>query len=187
MTSQKPLSAEIEARLRPIKLLALDGDGVLTDGALVYDHHGDDQHVFSVRDGHGLFLLHRHVKDLKLALVSGRHSLSMARRVKELNFDFVLQGVQSKAAMLRELCLQCDIDLGEVCYVGDDINDIGALRISGLSVAVSDAVMEAKNHAQWITTAPGGKGAVREICEAILKAKGLWPEVLRRFEDEALD
>lgn len=165
-----------------VRVLALDCDGVMTAGDLIYTRDGDDLHVFNVRDGHGLVLVR--IAGLKLILLTGRLSQSVERRVTELRFDHIVQRAQNKGALLRAWCDEHGFAREEVCFVGDDINDISAARYAGVSVAVADAVPELKAEVSWVTEARGGHGAVREVCEAILKAQGRWDEIVRRYADE---
>jgi 3-deoxy-D-manno-octulosonate 8-phosphate phosphatase (KDO 8-P phosphatase) len=168
-------------KLRKIRLLVLDCDGVMTGSELIYDQNGDDQHVFNARDGHGIVLL-RKVGGLKVALITGRKSLSVIKRVTELRFDHVVEMAWKKGAALKQLCAENGYAHDEVCYVGDDVNDIGAVKLAGVGVAVADAAPELRARAAWVTTHAGGKGAVREVCEAILRAQGKWAAMLEDFE-----
>jgi len=176
------LSEAPQEALARVRVLALDCDGVLTGGELIYNREGDDMHVFNVRDGHGLVLAR--VAGLKLILLTGRLSQSVERRVTELRFDHVVQRAQNKGALLRAWCDEHGVASEHVCFVGDDINDISAARFAGVGVAVADAVPELKAEVQWVTQARGGQGAVREVCEGILKAQGRWDEIVRRYADE---
>ncbi len=175
---------ELEHRLAAIKLLALDCDGVMTGNELIYDKHGDDQHIFFARDSNGLMLLRRFA-GVHLAVLSGRKSESVERRFSELRFEHILQHAYEKGRVLKELCAQSGYSLPEVCYIGDDLNDLGAVHLAGVGVAVHDAIPELRERADYVTHARGGRGAVREVCEAILRAKGLWPQVIAAFEAEA--
>jgi 3-deoxy-D-manno-octulosonate 8-phosphate phosphatase (KDO 8-P phosphatase) len=173
------IAVEAVARVR---VLALDCDGVLTGGELIYNRDGDDLHVFNVRDGHGLVLAR--LAGLKLLLLTGRLSQSVEKRVTELRFDHIVQRAQHKGALLRAWCDAHGFSREEVCFVGDDINDISAARYAGVSVAVADAVPELKAEVGWVTQAAGGRGAVREVCEAILKAQNRWEDIVKRYADE---
>lgn len=171
----------LEERLKRVRVLVLDCDGVMTGAELVYDQHGDDQHIFNARDGHGIVLA-RKVGGLKVALITGRKSTSVVKRVTELRFDHIVEMAWKKGAALRKLCEENNYSLQECCYVGDDINDIGAVKIAGVGVAVADGAPELLERAAWITQHKGGRGAVREVCEAILKAQGTWAKILAEFE-----
>jgi 3-deoxy-D-manno-octulosonate 8-phosphate phosphatase (KDO 8-P phosphatase) len=175
------VSAPPPEALARIKVLALDCDGTFTDGTLIYDKDGDDQHVFNVRDGHGLVLLR--TCGVKLVMITGRLSASVERRAEELRFDRIVQHARLKGPILSEYCAEIGVSREEVCYVGDDINDIGAARFAGVGVAVADAVPELKAACGWITEARGGHGAIREVCEAILKAQGKWEEIVARYSE----
>ncbi|MCC6806540.1 MAG: HAD hydrolase family protein [Deltaproteobacteria bacterium] len=173
----------LDEKLKRVRVLVLDCDGVMTGAELIYDQHGDDQHVFNARDGHGIVLL-RKVGGLKVALITGRKSTSVVKRVTELRFDHIVEMAWKKGSALRALCSENGYDLADVCYVGDDINDIGAVRIAGVGVAVADAAPELVERAAWVTKHAGGKGAVREVCEAILQAQGKWTQILADFESD---
>ena len=174
--------AELEAAFAKVRLLAFDCDGVLTGSELIYDAQGDDQHVFNVRDGHGLLLLKQ--AGVKLLLLTGRQSRSVEKRATELRFDFVLQGARKKGPLLRAECVQAGFMPEEVCYIGDDINDLGAMKFAGLPVGVADAVPEVLEAVKFVTHAVGGRGAAREVCERILKAKGAWANILRTYSED---
>lgn len=177
------VSAALAERLRDITVLALDCDGVMTGNELIYDHTGDDQHVFHARDSNGLMMLRR-FGGVKLALISGRQSRSVQQRMEELRFEHIVQKAYQKGAALKQLCVEHGYRREQVCYVGDDVNDIGAVLYAGVGVAVADAVVELRERADWVTEAPGGRAAVREVCEAILRAKGLWQGVVQAFVDD---
>lgn len=164
-----------------IALLAFDCDGVLTGSELIYDAEGDDQHVFNVRDGHGLLLLKQ--AGVKLLLLTGRTSRSVQKRAEELRFDYILQGARQKGPMLRKECAQIGLAPEQVAYIGDDINDLGAMKFAGLPIATADAVPEVLEAVKFVTTTIGGRGAAREVAERILKAKGLWNDLVANYAD----
>ena len=165
------------ARASRIRLLALDVDGVLTDGKLYYDNAGNELKAFYVRDGLGMQALQRH--GVRLAIISGRSSASVARRAEELAVNFVYQGQSDKSRTFQALLRESAVAPAEVCYAGDDWVDIPLLGQVGLAVAVADADPGVKARAHWITRMGGGQGAVREICNLILTAQGhdqSWPK-----------
>lgn len=180
--TKKLQGAALEEAFSKVKLLAFDCDGVLTGSELIYDKDGDDQHVFHVRDGHGLLLCKQ--AGIRLMLLTGRQSRSVEKRAQELRFDVIMQGARNKGPMLRRECAQLGLAPDEVCYIGDDINDLGAMSFAGLSVGVADAVPEVLESVAFVTETRGGKGAVREVCERILKAKGVWQTLVRSFADD---
>jgi 3-deoxy-D-manno-octulosonate 8-phosphate phosphatase (KDO 8-P phosphatase) len=171
--------ATVEARVRRIKVLLMDCDGVLTDGRLWLTAEGGEQKTFHVRDGQGIALLHR--AGLKSGIISGRASDAVERRAQELKITFVYQGAKDKIKTFEELLARAGVSEKECGYIGDDVADIPVMRRVAFAVAVADAVEETKAAAHYITTLPGGRGAVREVCELILKAQGYWDDLMSRF------
>jgi 3-deoxy-D-manno-octulosonate 8-phosphate phosphatase (KDO 8-P phosphatase) len=171
--------AEIERRAARIKLLLMDCDGVLTDGRITLLDTGDEEKSFHTRDGHGLVLLHR--AGLQSGIVSGRTSALVKRRASELGIKYVRQGTWNKVKDFEELLAEAEINEREVAFIGDDVTDIPLMQRSELAVAVADAVEETRGVAHYVTQLPGGFGAVREVCELILKAQGRWSELMRRY------
>lgn len=169
------------ARMKRIRLLVCDVDGVLTDGAVILDEDGRETKRFSVLDGTG-FALAASV-GLRAAFLSGRKSRVVAHRARECGIRWVAQGVASggKADAFARLCRQAGVGEAEAAYVGDDLIDLPVFSRAGLAVAVADAVPEARRSAHWVTRASGGRGAVREIIERILRAQGLWRPAIRRY------
>jgi 3-deoxy-D-manno-octulosonate 8-phosphate phosphatase (KDO 8-P phosphatase) len=156
-------------RARHIRLLALDVDGVLTDGRLYLSAAGEELKVFHVRDGSGLVALQR--AGIAVALVSGRDSAAVSRRAAELGIRHVRQGVSDKGAELDRLLADLAVEPAETACVGDDTPDLPMLRRAGLAIAVADAHPALVEAAHWTTTAPGGRGAVREVCDLLLSAR----------------
>lgn len=173
VTGFDPLLLERAARVRA---LVLDVDGVLTDGRLYFDSQGNEMKAFSTRDGLGLRALQS--QGTLLALITGRQSEIVARRAANLGIEHVYQGRTDKLNAFNELLAASGIDAQEVCYAGDDWVDIPVLDRAGLAVAVADADAVVKRHVHWITARPGGHGAVREICDLLLAARGLDQVVL---------
>jgi len=156
------------ARAAKVKLLALDVDGVLTDCRVWYGPEGEALKAFNIRDGYGLVLLRKHVE---LAVISGRPSGATKARVEELGFKHLVFGQADKLAGYAQLAhLRLDDD--EVAYMGDDVNDIPLLQKVGLSACPADAHPAVPGHVDFVARSPGGFGAVRELCELILAAKG---------------
>jgi len=172
-------TSEIDRKASHIKLLLMDCDGVLTDGRITLLEHGDEQKSFHTRDGHGLVLLHR--AGLHSGIISGRTSSLVERRATELGMSYVRQGTFDKVRDFEELIAEAKISEREVAFIGDDVTDIPLMRHSELAVAVADAVEEVRNAAHYVTKLPGGFGAVREVCELILKAQGRWSELMERY------
>jgi len=171
------ISPQLRARLRRIKLFLCDVDGVLTDGSIFI---GGEREVkrFNIRDGLGMVLARR--AGLMVGWVSARPSLATQMRAKELKIDFLVQQGDklSKTGAVEKLLAREKINWDEVCFVGDDVVDLGPLARAGFGVAVADARPEAKAAADFVTRAAGGRGAVREAVEMILQAQGNWEPVI---------
>lgn len=166
---------KILAAAKKIKLLILDVDGVMTDGSIILDNYGNELKSFHVRDGHGIKMLMK--AGIQVALITGRQSKVVEKRAHELGIRDVFQKCYDKKIAYDELAKKYSLDDSEIAYVGDDIIDIPVLKKSGLPVVVADADDEVKAFAQLITTKEGGRGAVREFCDLLLKAKGLWKDI----------
>jgi 3-deoxy-D-manno-octulosonate 8-phosphate phosphatase (KDO 8-P phosphatase) len=166
---------------RRIKMLILDVDGVLTDGGIILDNEGNELKAFHVRDGHGLKMLTR--TGTQVALITGRYSKVVERRAHELGIIEVYQRCHVKSVAYEHLIEKFGLSDEEVAYIGDDIVDLPILKRVGLPVAVADATDETKAAAVYITRSNGGRGAVREICDLILKAKGKWEELLDEYHN----
>ncbi|MDE3066112.1 MAG: HAD hydrolase family protein [Verrucomicrobiota bacterium] len=167
------ISPQLRARLARVKLFLCDVDGVLTDGTIFIGGAREFKR-FNVHDGLGLVLLRR--AGIKTGWVSSRPSAATALRARELKIHFLVQqkDSSSKAAAIEKILGRETIEWQEVCFVGDDVVDVGPLKRAGVAVAVANAVAEAKAAAHWVTRAAGGHGAVREVAELILKAQGKW-------------
>jgi 3-deoxy-D-manno-octulosonate 8-phosphate phosphatase (KDO 8-P phosphatase) len=172
-------SASIERRASRIKLLLMDCDGVLTDGRLWLLENGDEHKSFNTKDGLGLHLMHR--AGLKCGIISGRRSIGVERRAQELGIEFLRQGDEQKIAAFEEVLQLAGVDDDEVAFIGDDLSDIPLMRRAELAVAVADAVEEARAVAHYVTRAEGGRGAVREVVEIILKSQGRWNDLVEGY------
>lgn len=170
---------DVLERARAIRLVLLDSDGVLTDGRIIVGTDGDDVRSFDVRDGMGIRLGRE--AGLDFGVVSGRASAALALRAAELGFEEVHQGVADKLERVREILERRELDAWQACFVGDDLNDVPAMRHCGLAAAPADAVDEVRGTAHWVATRPGGRGAVRELVELLLRAAGRWDETVARF------
>ncbi|MBD0370708.1 MAG: HAD hydrolase family protein [Pyrinomonadaceae bacterium] len=170
---------DIERRALRIRLLLMDCDGVLTDGRITLVGDGDEEKSFHTRDGHGLVLLHR--AGLRSGIISGRTSTLVERRARELGMNYVKQGTWDKIKEFEEVLREAGVEDEEVAFIGDDVTDIPLMQRSELSIAVADAVEETRRAAHYVTQLPGGFGAVREVCELILKAQGHWDDLMRRY------
>jgi 3-deoxy-D-manno-octulosonate 8-phosphate phosphatase (KDO 8-P phosphatase) len=167
------------ARAAAVELLLLDVDGVLTDGSVVYADDGTELKRFHVRDGSGLKLWHAAGK--QSAILSGRKSAAVERRAAELGIGIVVQGRDDKLAALAEVLPAVGVRPDQVCAVGDDLPDLPVLLRCGLAVAVADACAEVAIAAHLVTAAPGGRGAVREAVEWLLRLQGRWDELTAHF------
>jgi 3-deoxy-D-manno-octulosonate 8-phosphate phosphatase (KDO 8-P phosphatase) len=167
-------------KIRRVRILILDVDGVLTDGRIVIDDAGLESKQFDVRDGHGLKMLMR--CGIGVVLLTGRQSRVVEHRAADLGITEVHQGILNKAEVFAEILKRRDMVPEESACVGDDVVDIPLLRRTGFSVAVADAVPEAREIADYVTRHRGGRGAVREVCEVILKAQNRWTDVAVRYE-----
>jgi 3-deoxy-D-manno-octulosonate 8-phosphate phosphatase (KDO 8-P phosphatase) len=168
---------DYSAKTQAIRAVVLDLDGVLTDGRIGYGGGSDDEiKYFHVRDGVGISLLR--TAGFKVGIITGRSCKANRRRAEELKLDFVVEGERYKSDALLKICQQLEIQAENCLYVGDDLIDLGAMRLAGVAVAVADAVPETLAAATWVTTARGGHGAVREVAEWLLKAQGRWQELI---------
>ncbi len=174
--ADEPVSEGLLEAAGKVKMLLLDVDGVMTDGGIIMDDDGKEMKVFNVRDGHGIKLLQG--AGIKVGIITGRSSGAVKRRAEELQITDLYQNCHDKLAAYEEIKSIHGFKDADFCYIGDDIVDIPLLKRVGLSVATADAVEEVKAVADYITNLDGGKGAVREVAELILKAKGLWEGIL---------
>ena len=170
---------DIVERARRIKLLILDCDGVLTDGRIIMLPDSDETKAFDVKDGHGIVMAQR--AGLRIAIISGRKSSVVRARATELGVTHLYEMAWVKTEPYEKLLAEDGLTDEEVCYVGDDVVDIPLLRRAGLGVAVADAVEETKKHSHIVTERVGGRGAVREVIEFILKAQDKWDEAMIRY------
>ncbi len=164
-------------RASRVKLLVLDVDGVLTPGTIVYTDQGEQIQSFHVQDGLGIKLLMG--AGIEIAIISSRSSGALTRRADELGIKKCFQGVRDKIYIYDSLLDELGLQDEEAAYVGDDWVDLPVLTRVGLSVAVANAAFPLKDYAHYVTRSSGGRGAVREVCDLILTAKGLWNDVLQ--------
>jgi YrbI family 3-deoxy-D-manno-octulosonate 8-phosphate phosphatase len=160
---------ELELRFAGIKLLAADVDGVLTDSGMYYSEHGDELKKFNTRDGKGIELLREN--GVRVVFVTSESTQLVKRRARKLGIDALYQGVRDKAAVIEQLIVKYGISRGEIAYIGDDVNDLAALRTVGVAITVADGLLENRRMADYVTQARGGEGAVREVATLILTAK----------------
>ena len=175
------ISQQRGPRLRRIKLFLCDVDGVLTDGS-VYLGATREIKRFNIRDGLGMIFLRR--AGLKVGWVSARPSPVTKARAAELGIDFLVQQGDraSKTGSVEELLRKTKLDWGDVCFIGDDVVDLGPMRRAGFAAAVADARPEVTAAAHYTTRAPGGRGAVREVAEMILKAQRKWDSIVTHYQ-----
>ena len=171
---------EVWERAKAVRLLLLDVDGVLTDGRLYFGHTGETLKVFHVRDGHGIKMVQR--SGIEVAMLSGRHSDAAFHRAKELGVSRFYESLRDKVPVLEELMAALQLTGQQIAMVADDLVDLPIMSRVGLAVAVADAVPEVRAAAHWVTGNRGGQGAVREVCDLLLKARGRWEEILRRWQ-----
>jgi 3-deoxy-D-manno-octulosonate 8-phosphate phosphatase (KDO 8-P phosphatase) len=166
-------------KMRRVRVLISDVDGVLTDGRIIVNSEGVESKQFDVRDGHGLKLLIRYGIDV--ILVTGRNSRLVEWRAADLGIGEIYQGVWDKGEVFDEIVKKRGVTPGEIACIGDDVVDIPMMRRAGFSAAVADAVAEVIKTADYVAAAPGGRGAVREICEMLLKACGHWGDIAAHY------
>lgn len=176
-------SSDAEERARRVQLILMDVDGVLTDGQilLVPDGHGAVQEVkmFDVQDGVGITFAHR--VGLRTGILTGRRSESVAARAKELGMEIVEQGSHNKLETYAKIRIDAKVGDSQVAYIGDDMQDLPILRRVGFAVAVANAQEELKKVCHFVTEHPGGRGAVREALDFLLRAQGKWDEIMARY------
>jgi 3-deoxy-D-manno-octulosonate 8-phosphate phosphatase (KDO 8-P phosphatase) len=171
----------MKERIAQIRLLLLDVDGVLTDGRIVFDANGVESKFFNVKDGHGIKLVQR--AGITVGIISGRKSQVVANRAAELGIGHLYQNFLDKLAPYRELLAKTGLRDEQIAYVGDDVIDLPLLRRVGFAAAPADAVPEVLQHVHYITRNRGGWGAVREVCDLLLKGQDLWDTVTARYYD----
>ena len=171
---------DVLQRAARVSLLIIDVDGVLTDGRIIYAEYGDELKCFDVQDGAGLVFWSQ--MGLKSAIITSRTSRLLKRRAKELRVDVLAQGRAVKLTAYEQVLARFRLNDEQVCAIGDDLPELPMLRRAGFSVAVATAIEEIKHSAHYVTTHPGGRGALLEVIDLVLKAKGLWNQLLQRYE-----
>jgi 3-deoxy-D-manno-octulosonate 8-phosphate phosphatase (KDO 8-P phosphatase) len=173
------MKTALTAKIRKIKFIALDVDGVLTDGGIIIAGDGSELKRFDVKDGSGISLA-RHV-GLKFAVISGRYSKVITLRAKELKIKAVYQGVIEKLKAYNKMKKKFKLKDDEICFIGDEIIDLPVFEKCGFSAAPADAVAEIKAAADYVCKKSGGRGCVREVINMILKSRGLWQKAVNRY------
>ncbi|MCX5706771.1 MAG: HAD-IIIA family hydrolase [Candidatus Omnitrophica bacterium] len=171
---------ELKSRAKKIKLLLLDVDGVLTDGRIIYDSKERDSKFFDVHDGLGVYVLNK--AGIKTVLITAKGSATIKPRARDMRVAEVFADISPKSAVLDKILKKYNVDSSEVCFVGDDLVDLGLMKRVGFPVAVFNACPEIKQAAFYITIRYGGRGAVREVAELILKAQDRWKEIINFYE-----
>jgi len=171
---------ELNRKLRKIKVLILDVDGVLTDGTIIYDGSGQELKAFNVRDGAAIKWLQR--AGIEVAIISGRNSPPVLVRAKELGIEKLVQGALDKLPAFEKFLDENGRQPEETAFIGDDVHDLPILKRAGFSACPADAVDEVKNMVDYVCQARGGRGAVREVAELILKGQKKWNEALKKYQ-----
>jgi len=170
--------ADLTARLRRVKLFLCDVDGVLTDGR-IFMGDAKEYKAFNIQDGLGMLILQR--SGIKVGWVSNRPSPVSQQRADELKIDYFFQAKGSKVEAVEAILKQAQLEWADICFMGDDVVDLGALKRAGVAIAVANAIDEAKHVAHYVTKAHGGHGAVREVVRLILVAQQKWQQVIEHF------
>jgi len=171
---------KLKARAKKIKLLLLDVDGVLTDGRIIYDSRGENLKLFDVHDGLGVYALRR--MGIKTILITAKGSKATKPRAKDMKIERIYENITPKIKVYEKILKNYKLKDENICFVGDDLVDLCVLNRVGLPVAVVNACPEVKKKSIYITRKRGGRGAVREISELILKAQNKWRKILEIYE-----
>ncbi len=166
-------------KLKKIKLLLLDVDGVLTDGRIIYDSKGRDMKLFDVHDGMGVYLLHK--AGIPTVLITAKGSRTIRPRARDMRVAQVYEDISPKTEALPRILKRHGVSEDEICFVGDDLVDVCLMKRVGFAVAVFNACPEVKSRASYVTLRYGGRGAVREVVELILKAQGKWQKAVADY------
>ena len=172
-------SAALLARAKAVKLLLFDVDGVLTDGGLFLDNHGEEYKAFNSRDGHGLKMLQRN--GVAVGVITGRTSQIVAHRTKELGIAHLRQGCADKLPVYEDMIRELGFKPEQTGFVGDDVVDLPIMRRAGFAVSPSDGHFLVKRLAHWVTPSAGGRGAGRDVCELLMLAQGTYAAEMQRY------
>jgi len=173
------LKAELKQKIKKIKLLVLDVDGILTDGKIIYDHKGNELKEFNVKDGFGIVIFNR--EGFKTAVITARSTVAVQKRCEDLKIHKIYQNAYPKLKVYKMLLGEMKLVDSEVCFMGDDLPDLAVLKQVGFSVSVPNGVAEVKSQVDYVTKNLGGQGAVREVIEIILKTQGKWKQLVKSF------
>ncbi|MBQ8919605.1 MAG: HAD-IIIA family hydrolase [Acidaminococcaceae bacterium] len=183
MESQKLSHEALQQKAKQIKLVALDMDGTLTDGSINISGQGELFKRFNAKDGLGITAAKRH--GLRVAVITGRKGPIIQYRAEELGIaEDVMSGISAKKQAILALAGKHGLTLEEIAFMGDDLNDLPALLTAGLSAAPADAAEDVKSRVSWVAPHKGGQGAVRDLLELILKARGIWETIIREYSEE---
>ena len=173
------ITPDILERIKRIKVLILDIDGVMTDGHIIYSIYGDELKFFDVQDGFGINLLRR--AGIKSVIITAKKSRIVKLRARDMKVEKAYQGYMDKLKAFDHAIRKFKVKPEEVCFIGDDLIDLPVLKRVGLAVAVPNAVDEVKQHAHLVTSRAGGHGGVRELCDLILKSQGKWDLATEKY------
>ena len=171
---------ELLEKAKKVKLLLLDVDGVLTDGRIIYDSRGHDMKLFDVHDGMGVYLLKK--AGVPTILITAKGSRAIKPRARDMRVEAVFENISPKTAVLDKILKKYKVNAEEICFAGDDLVDLCLMKKVGFPVAVFNACPEIKQQAAYVTLREGGRGAVREVVELILKAQGKWQELIGLYD-----
>ena len=172
---------QIQARTRQLRLLLLDVDGVLTDGTISVSGAGDERKSFSIRDGSAILWAKQ--AGIDVGLLSGRQSSATAKRAAELKIAIIVQGETDKRTAFTRIAAAQNLTNEQIAFMGDDLLDLPVLQVAGLSAAPADACDDVRRRVHYVTRAAGGRGAVREFIELILRGRGQWDALVQRYAD----
>lgn len=177
---KRELSNELREKIKAVRLLVMDVDGVMTDGRIIMDDEGREVKHFNVRDGHGIKMLMRH--GVEVVVLTGRKSSVVEHRARDLGIKEVYQAAFNKLEVCDDILRSKGVHYHQVAFIGDDIVDVPLLKRVGFSVAVADAIEYVKEVVDYVTVMRGGHGAVREVCELILMEQGKWDEIAKKYD-----
>ena len=178
----KKLDGRLVARLKPLRLLLLDVDGVLTDGTLLFSPQGEESKGFNTQDGFGIRLLQD--SGVEVGVITARTSAAVSSRCENLKMRYIYQGKDNKLQAYQDILSESGLKPFEIGYMGDDWLDLILLKRVGFAAAPANAVTEVQNDVHYVTQRQGGQGAVREICDLILQAKGLHDQLLQSYKNQ---
>lgn len=173
------ISAAVLEKVKRVKMLIVDIDGVMTDGRIVYSVYGDELKFFDVQDGFGMSLLKR--AGIKTVIITAKKSRIVKLRGRDLKVTRVYAGFLDKLIPFNDVLKRFDVKPEEICFIGDDLIDLPVLKRVGFAVSVPNAMEDVKAAAHYITSKTGGRGAVRELCDLLLKSQNKWDEVTSRY------